>query len=220
MKAVMTFLVFYGLAAIGAVPSGIKQGLLAQIKKELPASAQVSIEALSVPKYVPGDASIFILGPHPPLGLVDFELNWSGAEGAKRVFGTAVIRAQAPIAVAKAGLRVGESLDRSNVVFERRELGTYSESGFLLDWSQVLGRRSVGFAHPGTALSASNTRFPAPVVAGQVVNLVDEIGNVRLVARVKALQSGEMAQWIRVQNPTGNKILEARVAAPGEVRLR
>jgi flagella basal body P-ring formation protein FlgA len=53
-----------------------------------------------------------------------------------------------------------------------------------------------------------------------MVDLIRQRGTLRLVARVKALENGQIDQMIRVQNVATNRVLQARVSAPGELQLR
>jgi flagella basal body P-ring formation protein FlgA len=124
------------------------------------------------------------------------------------------------VAVAKATLHPGDTIDGNKVSFEVRDLTATFGSGYYLDAEKLNGLRAGMRISPGTVLRAANTIQPRTISQGEMVDLVAEQGDLSIRTQVKALEDGQLSQWIHVQNPSSLKILVARVIAPGEVQLK
>ena len=151
---------------------------------------------------------------------MQFEARWPQGGFTKKIYGSVTVRASAPVAVTRVPVRNGEEFTDDNTAFEWRELGPLAVTGYYLDPQKARSLRANGFLRPGAVLGVGNTRLPSAVQAGQAVDLVMQQGRLRIVAKVKALEAGQMKSWVKVQNPSSKKILLARVTAPGEVTLR
>lgn len=210
------------LQSLGAasVEKVAQNKLVNVLSKHLPKGVKVRLENVHARFQIPSSATFAILNPHPPIGLVNFEARWAQGSYTKKVFGSVTVKASAPVAVARGPIRHGEPLTEENVTFEMREINPFVGTGYYLDCAKVYTLRANGSLRPGAVLGLGNTSVASAVQAGQAVDLVLQQGRLRIVAKVKALESGQLKNWVRVENPSSKKIMLARVTAPGEVTLR
>ena len=147
---------------------------------ELPTRAKVHVGQISVRgaalSSIAKNASVSLLSPHPPLGLVNFEISWWEKESERKAFGTTVIKASLPIAVAKAPISHGEPFTLENVGFEERELGQFANTGYYSDWEKLRELRANGVVRPGTVIGISNAQRAYAVKLGQLVECHSDRG--------------------------------------------
>ena len=190
------------------------------MKSQLPKGATIEIKRVILNRSVPETASLTLMSPEPPLGLVTFRLTWLENGQVRSVNGKALTEVHANIAIAKNPIAHGERFRTGNIRFERRELSRYAQSGYFTEWSKLRKMRSRGYIRPGMALGGWNTQADFVVFRNQMVDLVHNKGRIHVTAKVKALQDGKLKEWIRVRNPKTQKILYARVQSDGTVSMR
>jgi len=196
------------------------EALRQRVAQQLPKQARLEIGDVTSLVPVPCGADVLLVSPNPPFGVVSFRASWLDHGEFRSTHGTALVEAYALVAVTRTALRPGDPLTTENVSFQERELTPYAQSGYFLDWASLQQVRARGFARAGMVLGSANTELPLPVHQGEMVELVRQHGALRLSAQVRALENGKLDQMIRVQNPSTNKILLARVTGPGELQLR
>ena len=210
-----TFLLF-SMALFSGVSHGDWNALLnKEVQSRVP-SARIEIQGLRVTLPPGKGMRVGSFSPEVPLGLVSFEVEANG----KRGQGFATVRAYASIAVAQVPISNGEALGPSNLRFEERELSRVVQSGYFLTLSTIGDRKARGYLSVGQAVSRNNSALPFLITAGQTVDLVRQKGNLKLVAKVRALQGGQRDQWIQVQNTASGKMLLGRIAGPSEVQIQ
>lgn len=201
-------------------PPAVQKRLQAALARELPPGASVRFENWGVRIPVPAHAQVHLNNPHPPIGIVSFEAAWSEKGKPRKAYGTVSARVSASVAVVRAPIRHGEELNETNTEFQIRDLTSHSATGYFVDRERLASLRASGYLKPGAVLGLNNTMAPVAVEAGQAVDLIHQAGPLKITAKVKALQSGQPRNWVRVENPSTKKIFMAKVTAPGEVRLR
>jgi flagella basal body P-ring formation protein FlgA len=190
------------------------------IRIDLPEKIRFELHNLNVPAAVPASAHISRLTPHPPMGAVQFSLDWQAGGREQHAFGGVTVRAYGKIAIARIALTSADRLDGDGVVFEERELSPYSNSGYFLDADPLAELHTKGFLRAGSVLNSGNTQTPYLVVSGQTLAIVHNQGLVQVTAQVKAMANGRQGDWIRVENPVSKKIITAKVTGAGEVQTR
>lgn len=205
------------LAGSETSQSALKERVAKEMAKRLPKGVVVTVDRVSAQGEIHADAEMVSVSPEPPIGLVSFQ--FLDKRGVAR-FGNAVIRATGDVAVAKRPIQHGEAFSADNISFQRREISTLAHSGYFVELSELKGLRSQGYIRPGIVLSAQNARVEFAVLQGQQVDLIHKVGSLVVSARVKALQSGVLGEWITVVNNDSKKIMQARVRAKGEVETR
>ncbi len=221
MKYLVLFLV---LTCIPRLALGHSPDLTEKLKKavmeELPKNTKIQVEDVQSRVNIPSTAQVNLLSPHPGVGNVSFEARWKERGFPRKVFGSAHVRAFAPVWVARTIVRHGDALDSTNTSFEVRELSPYLTTGYFIQGEITPALRAHGTLRAGVVLGANNSQPALLIQPGQAVDLVHQAGGLRIVAKVKALEGGNTNHWVRVENPSSKKIFLARVTAPGEVKLR
>lgn len=201
-------------------PGELRAKIASAASTELPSGAHVIVKESYCRFPVPLRAAVTIVNPHPPLGVVSFEAHWLENGHPKKVFGSATLKVTVKVAVAKSVLKHRDVIQPDSITFVSRELSSYSATGFFTEPARVVGRRVRGMVRIGEVLGIGNTEEPAAVEAGETAELIHQGSGFVVSARVRALQSGTLGQWVRVENPSTKKSLMARVTGSGKVSLR
>ena len=93
-------------------PAELEARLVQGLSAELPKGIELQVESTHTDAPVPSDASLSEIDPHPPLGVVTFQFR--SAKGGRPIFGNAVVRGFARVAISRMPLKHGELLDGSN----------------------------------------------------------------------------------------------------------
>ena len=200
-------------------PSGIDQKLREYLKQQFDHQGRVEVDHVFYRGTIPSEAQVNTVDPKPSLGWVSFEMVWQEQGELKKAFGTASVKLYIPVAVAKRPIKSNDPFNQDNVVLSEREVSPYRVTGFFSDLKEIQKLRSRIYLNPGTVISPNSTQVPFLVSSGEIVALVKETPSVKVSMRVKALENGRENQWIRVENSTSKKVMQARVANPGEVSL-
>lgn len=189
-----------------------------EARKDLPPGVEVTIQSIYISGRVPEKATLYQLTPTPPVGMVQFQL--SGAGNATPVYGNAVIKVVAPIAISKVAIKTGEDFDKENITFQKRDLTPFLQKGYFTDFDKMRGIKALGFIRPGSVVTSMQTQKSWDIQQGQSVELTHQKGVLVVSARVKSLENGRTNDWIRVENPDSHKIIKVRVSGLGLVSTR
>lgn len=196
-----------------------EQRLKTFIAKDLEHKGRVEIERFYLRGPIPPEAEVLAVEPRPAVGLVNFEFVWSADGVSKHAFGTASVKIYRPIVVSKTIIRNSEALNSENCSLQEREISPFRLTGYYEDLQSLNRLRARGYIPPGMVISHNHTQEPFVVNSGENINLIRETPSVKVSIRAKALENGREQQWIRVENLSNRKIIQARVLRPGEVSL-
>jgi flagella basal body P-ring formation protein FlgA len=190
------------------------------ITTKLPSGFRAEVESIFLNEPAPADARIESITPDPPLGSISFQVAWSDSTGFRHTFGTASVKGYAKVALSKLPLQNSESFTEANTLFEEREITTLLNRGYYTSFEDLRRLKARGYVRAGQVLGVAQTQVPWLVVRGQNVDLTYRRGALSVTAKVTALENGHQGDWIRVQNPSSRKTLQARVVRGGEVETR
>ncbi len=217
---VILILVQHGWAAPAVLfPDELGPRIAREAGARLPTGAELNISNIRVNHPIPTSATLR-LPTEPPIGLVELEASWVEDGAVKKAVGSALIQAHIPVAVTRAPVQHGETFGDANVRFEQRDITAYLQSGYINDRHSLENLRARGYLRPGTVLGASNTQAPFAITQGQPAELTWKAKGLVITAKVKALDNGNVSQWIRVLNPITKKTLTAQVTGPSQLSLR
>lgn len=199
--------------------SSVDQKLRDYLSQQFEHKGRIEVDHVFYKGTIPAEAQINTVDPKPSLGWVSFEMVWQEQGEMKRAFGTASVKLYVPVAVAKRPIKSSDPFNQDNVAISEREVSPYRVSGFFYDLTELQKLRARIYLNPGTVISPNNTQVPFMVSSGEMVALVKETPTVKVSMRVKALENGRENQWIRIENSASKKVMQARVANPGEVSL-
>jgi flagella basal body P-ring formation protein FlgA len=194
-----------------------EQKLKNYITRDFGGQGRVEVEKVFMKTLVPQDAAVIAVEPRPAVGLVNFEMAWQEDGVLRQAYGSASVKIYAPIVVAKTVIRNNESFTKDNCTLQEREISPYKVTGYYDRLENLKTFRVKGYVTPGTVISPNHTQTPFLVSSGESVELVRESPTLRLSIRAKALENGRENQWIRVENLSTRKIIQAKVINQGEV---
>lgn len=221
MKYILLFLAYSQIlwGAVAPHNNHVEVLLRDAVQKELPDVSRVSLQNVNATADIPKGAELVATQPSPPIGYVQFQAEWVEKGQIRHASGNATVKVFGKIAVAKNPIRHGEGFSEDNVKFEERELSTLKVTGYYTDRRSLDSVRAKGYLAPNAVIGFSQTETPLLVSSGQIVDLKNEKRNLRVSVRVKALESGRLNQWIKVENISSRKILYGRVTDSGTLSL-
>jgi flagella basal body P-ring formation protein FlgA len=217
------FLMWVSVASAAEVPLSFevaRERLHQAIVEKLPSGFRVEVESVFLNEPAPMEARMESITPNPPLGNVSFEVTWSNADGFRHTFGTASVKGYAKVAVSKLPIQNNEAFTPANTLFEEREVTPFLNRGYYTEWDDLRPLRARGYVRMGMVLGAHETQLPWLIIQGQTVDLSYRRGAISIVAKVKAKENGHKGDWIRVENTSSRKILQARIVSSGEVEAK
>lgn len=219
LGVVASLLISSGLFAM-PLSSSLADRLQRAVSEQLPKNTRVQLDDANCRVPVPASAKFSVLSPNPPVGNVTFEARWKEKGYPRTAFGSARVKAFAPVLIARSVIRHGDTLDASNTTYEVRELTPFLSTGYFQKDAPTPAMRAHGTLRQGTVIGVNNSQPALLIQPGQAVDLVRQNGAMRITAKVKALEGGNPNNWVRVENPSSKKIFLARVVSAGEVRLK
>lgn len=216
------FALLVSLQCVAAVPTRVSyvENLLKEIaQREVPGISKIQVQNLHVSEDIPNFAEITHIQPSPPIGYVMFESDWMDKGKNHHASGNATVKVYARVAVARNPIRHGDAFTEDNIKFEEREISTLKVSGYYSSREALSSMRARGYLAPNAVIGFSQAETPLLVTPGQVVELINEGRHLRVTAKVKAMESGKMDQWIKVENPTTKRILMGKVIGSGQLSL-
>lgn len=214
----LLYILFIGQALMANVsePSHRVDRLLREmVQRELPAVTKIVLQNVRVGQDIPAGAEMISIQPSPPIGYVMFDISWQEKGTTLHTTGNALVKVYAKVAVAKNPIRHGESFTEENTKFEERELSMLRVSGFFSDKDALRAVRAKGYMASNAVIGFGQTEVPLLISSGQIVELTSQSRNLRVTARVKAMESGRLDQWIKVENQATKKVLYGRVIGAG-----
>jgi len=185
----------------------------------LPRHTRIEISNIKL-NLIPHHAVLGNIQPQPPLGLVNMEYAWFDRGRSQKAYGSAVVRGYLPIAVAKTPLRNGQRVLKEGISFLERELSAFSGTGFIHEMSFLEDKEVVGIIRMGQVITPLNLRAIALISRGQGVDVVYETAGLKMVAKMKSMDRGQMGDYIRLENPKTRKVIYGKVIGSATTTLR
>lgn len=127
------------------------------------------------------------------------------------------VEAIAPVAVAAVPLKRDQLLKETDILIRQVDIATLSgTSDSLADYA---GKRLKRNLKAGEPLNLAEVEAPPIIFRGERVKIIIKKGKMQLTATGMARSNGCLNQLIRVQNTSSNKVIMARVSAPGLVKV-
>ncbi len=142
----------------------------------------------------------------------------------RTIFGLALL--QAPlVAVAAERLPVPATIIypgdvvRDGSLTEKDFSDSFSNAGFILRRSDLVGKVARRTLLPGQAVAASAVTLPKLVTIGAMVRVVFEEGGLAISTYASALQAGAAGDLISVRNPESGVVLSGVIAPDGSIHV-
>ncbi len=122
------------------------------------------------------------------------------------------------VAVLSVGLERGDIITEDDLSLKRMNTST-AGGGFIKNPSRLIGMQLKRRMNEGQALHQRHVKKAQIVKKGDRVVLEAGTQNLSVVTAGKALASGTIGQQIPVRNTRSNRIVEAKIVAPGRVKV-
>ncbi|PID72047.1 MAG: flagella basal body P-ring formation protein FlgA [Desulfobulbus propionicus] len=122
-----------------------------------------------------------------------------------------------PVAVALTTITRGQPIAGSVISFVERDITKLRNPIFARQ--EVVGMLAKRTLRKGRAIEHDHIAFPPVIAEGELVKILAIKGNLKITANGIAKTSGKTGEVIRVQNITSNKLIYARIDAPGIVSV-
>jgi len=211
--------------AAAALPSSVRDAVVAAVRARIGAAAEVEVEVEAVEAFLPvrGEIVDAVLAPGAviggPLGVV--LRGRAEGDGASFVpVGRATVRIRVTLAHLHSAraVRRGSRLSEADLAEARHALPRGALRALPGRSSLVQGR--VVRDLPADACLTAQVVVPVPaVIAGQDVAAVVREGRVEVRARLVAVDSGAIGDMVRVTHPETRRAIRARVTGRAEVEI-
>lgn len=127
------------------------------------------------------------------------------------------LKVLAPVVIATDSLKRGATLTPANTKMALKDLSRYDNP--CTDLRRILGKRLKRSIRVHNVIHSSDVEIPPLVRRGQLVKIILNIKNLHISATGIARMNGGQGDIIRVRNASSNKLIHARVTAPGTVEV-
>jgi flagellar basal body P-ring formation protein FlgA len=124
----------------------------------------------------------------------------------------------AKVAVALKNLERGDVISPGDVELSLMNTAQVGY-GYITQSDQIVGMELKRGLPLGSPIRLVHLKAPEVVSKGEKVTLEAGIGGLTVVTNARAMTAGKMGEQIQVRNIKSNRIVEARVVAPGRVRV-
>lgn len=122
-----------------------------------------------------------------------------------------------PVAVALDNIKRGQPITEASIGFMQKDVTQLRHPIFSAQ--DVVGMLAKRTLKKGRAINYEHITFPPVIAEGELVKIFATKGNLKITTNGIAKGSGLTGEIIRVKNITSNKLIYARVDAPGRVSV-
>jgi len=130
----------------------------------------------------------------------------------------AQVQIHAKVLAASRPLKRGERLMPADFYPVERDIGTL-QKGFLTDIRAIENQQLTRTLSAGQVLLASHLKAAQLVARGEQVQILWHSSGIQVQMSGEALSGGSLGQQIRVRNLASQRVVRARVSAPGQQNL-
>lgn len=153
----------------------------------------------------------------PPLGRLTVRVRCDG-DTPWSIFVPAHVSLHLDVVVAKHPVKRNSLLQAGDLMLAERDISTLGQ-GYFLDPQQVTGALATRALNTGQAVQPNQIRTPPMVKRGDQVVISARSGAISVRMPGEALSDGSLGQQIRVRNSRSQRVVHARVVAPGQVEV-
>lgn len=133
-----------------------------------------------------------------------------------KVYLPVTIKAYRPVVVSNTNIARGQVLRASDIILQEREVSHHKSFG-LYRLEQAINQVAKRHIRSGSVLSPMHIAPPKIIKRGSKIDIIANSGRVSVSMSGTALSDGRIGDLIRVKNLSSNKVLRAKVIAPGRV---
>ena len=155
--------------------------------------------------------------PAQPVGRVTVRVSCEGSTP-WTVFVPAQVRIFRPVVVVKTALRRDSIIGAGDVALVEQDVSLLNR-GYVTEVEQVIGRKLTRATRTDQVLTPAMLQLAEAVRRGDQVVISARSGGINVRMQGEALSGGTLGQQISVRNLTSQRVIQARVAGPGQVEV-
>ena len=155
--------------------------------------------------------------PAQPVGRVTVRVSCEGSTP-WAVFVPAQVRIFRPVVVVKTALRRDSIIGAGDVALVEQDVSLLNR-GYVTEVEQVIGRKLTRATRTDQVLTPAMLQLAEAVRRGDQVVISARSGGINVRMQGEALSGGTLGQQISVRNLTSQRVIQARVAGPGQVEV-
>ncbi len=155
--------------------------------------------------------------PQQPAGRVTLRIRCEGSVPWS-IFVPAQVNLYRDVVVATRPIKRNSIIQTNDISLAERDVGNLKQ-GYLLSPDSVIGSLTTRALQHDQVISPNQLRQPAAVKRGDQVIISAMSGSVRVRMPGEALSDGAIGEQIRVRNTRSQRVIHARVVAPGQVEV-
>lgn len=134
------------------------------------------------------------------------------------IFVPAHVSLHLDVVVARHPVKRNTLLQAGDLMLAERDIGNLGQ-GYFIEPDQVSGSQTTRALNAGQPVQPSQIRIPPMVRRGDQVVISARSGSISVRMPGEALSDGSLGQQIRVRNVRSQRVVHARVTAPGQVEV-
>ena len=225
-KRAKNTLIYCGISLLLASQSdaaiSLKETLLKRIRPKLPPNTKILLDNITLNN--PSDMKISLiqdsithLYPEMPVGLISFSYHTKRHSG----YGTAQVKAFSQVAVTKRSLPQGSKLSEENIMIKKIELTPYLNQDECFEKTQgLIGAKTLVFLPAGATIKTTMVILPSMISKGEIVEANYQYKSLHITARMRALEDGNLGDWVKVENLDSHHLLNAKVMGKESVIIQ
>ncbi len=142
---------------------------------------------------------------------------WVDGKPQSRTYVKLEMRLYRDVVVAERVIMAGQILKPDDIGLERMAVGGLSR--YYTDPAKLQGLAAKRLINPGVILTERLLEKPLLIKRGNPVNLVAQVGAMRIVTAGQALQDGRSGQLIKVLNLSSNRVVSGRIIDAETVKV-
>ena len=120
------------------------------------------------------------------------------------------------VAVLSRGVARNTVISRSDFELQEKDISALHR-GYYSKPERLIGKISKTTLRSGTTLTPGHVENPLAIKKGSTVLIVADVSGIQVRMKGKALKSGEIGDWIQVQNLSSNRKIEGKIIKDGIV---
>lgn len=142
---------------------------------------------------------------------------WAPDYPSQKVALTGRITAMVKVPVLNTQRGVGETIEPSDIAWMEIEESALGAKP-ITNADQLIGKQAERLITPQTVIQSSMVKLPIIVRKNSLVTITYESGSMLITNQVRALENGAMGDVVRVQNSQSNRVVDAVVVGPDNVK--
>jgi flagella basal body P-ring formation protein FlgA len=155
--------------------------------------------------------------PAEPIGRVTLRVRCD-SNAPWTVFVPGQVRLYREVVIVNRPLKRDNLVSQADIILAERDIGLLNQ-GYLTALTQAIGKKLTRPLSPDQVLAPYHVQLADVIRKGEQVVISARSGGISVKMPGEALSDGTLGKQIRVRNQRSNRVIKARVIAPGQVEV-